>query len=419
MKTRTLSFFLFLFPWFLFAQNYALVLNGAYVTLNGGTSATPIYLVVNQPNALGIACTSGHIISESDYNFVKWDVGSTSGTYVYPFGYSTTSYIPFTFNKTAGNVNVAVSTNHTGNPNTPLPNTVSNMNPSGPVSDANNMVVDRYWRLKMEDGVTAPTADLVFSYIGNTENTITGISCGTDVIAAEYWNGTTWMGPALNPGSVCNTVGIGTAQANGVSVFTSSSSQPFILVKKTNILPVSLLNFSSQCQNRKVVVSWSTATEENNDYFTVERSPDAVNYQPVGIVNGSGNSSTIKNYSLYDPDPFSGTSYYRLRQTDFNGVTEIFSSASMSSCGTGGLNVSIGQNPTMDGELWVSISDAENKDIHVAVTDILGQNLYTKNLTGITGSYLLSYRLQLAGGIYVVTASTNDKTFTKKIVVVK
>ncbi|MBI4930232.1 MAG: T9SS type A sorting domain-containing protein [Bacteroidetes bacterium] len=405
-----------------FSQNNALVLNGAFVTMNGGTNITPVYLVVNQPNALGIIRTvnGGHIISESDYNFVKWNEGAATGSYVYPFGYSTTDYLPFTFNKTAGDANVAVSTYATGAPNTPLPNTVTNMNPSGPLSDLNNMAVDRFWRLQMENGVSAPSADLTFSYRGTVENTITGILCPADVVTAQYWNGgPNWVAPALNPGTACTGAVIETAQANGVSVFTTTSSQPFVLVKKTNILPVELLTFITQCDNRKVNVKWSTASELNNDFFTVERSPDALNYLPIGLVNGAGNTSTIHNYSFTDTDPLSGTSYYRLKQTDFNGTTEVFSSASLSSCGSGGLNVVIGQNPTVNGNVWVSISGAENKNVRVIVTDILGQNLYTKNFTGITGSYLLNAELQLAGGIYVVSASTSDEVFSKKIVVAR
>src|ERR1051326_3553894 len=141
MKMKILFSFLFSSLYFssLFSQNNALVLNGGFVTLSGGTSSTPIYLVINQTSTSGITRTGGHIISESDYNFVKWNAGSTNGSYVYPFGYSTTDYIPFTFNKTSGNANVVVSTYETGNPNTPLPNTVTNMNPSGPASDASNM----------------------------------------------------------------------------------------------------------------------------------------------------------------------------------------------------------------------------------------------------------------------------------------
>ena len=162
MKMKVLQLFLFSFflSIFSFSQNNALVLNGAYVKLNGGTSATPVYLVVNQPNVLGITRTSGHIISESEYNFVKWNEGSATGSYVYPFGYSTTDYLPFTFNKTAGDANLAVSSYATAaSDNLPLANTIANMNPSGPVSDASDMVVDRWWRLQVENGVSAPAAD--------------------------------------------------------------------------------------------------------------------------------------------------------------------------------------------------------------------------------------------------------------------
>ncbi|TAL58183.1 MAG: T9SS type A sorting domain-containing protein [Bacteroidetes bacterium] len=418
-RSRLSVFLCFLFSVPVFSQSNALVMNGATIVMNGGTVATPIYLVVNQPNVLGITRTAGHIISESDYNFVKWNTGLATGSYVYPFGYSTTDYIPFTFNKTAGDVSVAASTHKTGSPNTPLANTVTNMNPSGPVSDASNMVVDRYWRLQMENGTTAPTADLTFSYIG-TENTIAGISCPADLIAAQYWNGTSWVGPALNPGSPCATAaGTYTAQANGVAVFTTTSSQPFVLVKKTNILPVELLTFSVQCDNRKVMVKWSTATELNNDFFTVERSSDALNYLPIGTVNGSGNSSVIQDYSFTDADPLNGTSYYRLKQTDFDGLTETFSSASISSCsGLGGVSVVIG-NGLNNGNIWVSINDADGQDVLIGITDVLGRRVYVKQLNDIPGSYLLNADLQLAPGVYVVNASTSAENFSKKIVVIR
>ena len=413
-------YFSFLISHFSFSQNNALVLNGAYIRIFGGTSSTPVYLVVNDSAPAGILRNSGHIISESDYNFVKWNTTSVTGSYVYPFGYSTTDYIPFTFNKTAGNVSIVASTYETGAPNTPLPNSVSNMNPSGPSSDASNMAVDRFWRLQMENGVTVPTGDLTFSYKG-AENSIAGINCPTDVIAAQYWNNSivNWNAPALTPGSGCTTSGIGTAQANGVSVFTTTSSQPFVLVKKIGILPIELLSFTTKCDNRKVIIKWATATEQNNDYFTVERSPDALNYLPVGMVKGVGNSSSVQNYFFTDSDPLSGTSYYRLKQTDFDGTTKTFSAASLSSCASGAMNVVIGQNPTIDGDIWVSISGAENKNVRVSVTDILGQNIYTRNLTGVTGSYLLNEHLQLAAGIYIVNASTSDESFSKKIVVVR
>src|ERR1035437_7004505 len=276
IKLLLCSFFFCSLCFLSFSQNNALVLNGAYIMLNGGT--------------VGIVRNSGHIISEGDYNFVKWDMGAAAGSYQYPFGYSTTDYLPFTFNKTGGNANLAMSTYYPtgGTNNTPLANTVTNMNPSGPVSDASNMVVDRWWRMQVENGTIAPTANLTFSYRGS-ENTIAGISCPTDIITAEYWNGSMWVGPGMLPGTGCTSAGTGTTQANGVSVFTTNSSQPFVLTKKTNILPIEIIKFSSICDDGQVIVQWTTASEQNNDFFTVERSPDAVKYISIGIVSGSGN----------------------------------------------------------------------------------------------------------------------------------
>ena len=88
-----------------------------------------------------------------------------------------------------------------------------------------------------------------------------------------------------------------------------------------SILPVELLSFSAERNNRYVDLSWITATEINNDYFTVERSLDGINFTVIGSMPGSGNSSIILNYKLIDSSPIENEiSYYRLKQTDFDGA---------------------------------------------------------------------------------------------------
>lgn len=402
-----------------YSQNNALVLNGAFIALGGGTSSTPIYLVVNQPHPLGILVNSGHIISEGDYNFVKWNMSSTNATYVYPFGFGTTAYIPFTFNKTGGNANIAVSTYGTGNLNTPLPNTVTNMNPSGPSSDGMNMAVDRFWRVQIENGVSSPSGDLTFSYRG-AENTIAGINCPTDVVAAQWWdvNTSSWIAPPINPGSNCITSGIGTAQANSVNMFGTSTSHPFALVKKTSFLPVELLSFSTECTNHKLIVKWSTASETNSDFFTVEKSQDGINFIPTEVVQAAGNSSTIRHYSFVDAEPFQGTSYYRLKETDFDGTTQVLSSVFVPSCRSGGLSVTIGHNYGED-DFVVAVSGADNDSFTVSVTDVIGQQLFSKKLSGITGSYVMKERLNVASGVYVVNVNSGNEFFSKKLIRVR
>src|SRR5690606_38659659 len=87
-----------------------------------------------------------------------------------------------------------------------------------------------------------------------------------------------------------------------------------------NVLPIQLLSFTAKpIDNKEVLTQWTTATETNNDFFTVERSVDALNFKEIGTVNGAGNSNNAIKYRFSDKNPFAGTSYYRLKQTDFDG----------------------------------------------------------------------------------------------------
>lgn len=90
-------------------------------------------------------------------------------------------------------------------------------------------------------------------------------------------------------------------------------------------LPVGLVEFWATPLADGVRLDWETATEENNDFFTVERSLDGFEWVEIGEVDGAGTSSEAKSYSLMDTRaPISGEIYYRLSQTDFDGATEIF-----------------------------------------------------------------------------------------------
>jgi hypothetical protein len=84
-------------------------------------------------------------------------------------------------------------------------------------------------------------------------------------------------------------------------------------------LPIEMLNFSGVCNNGTVDLKWATASETNNDFFTIERSIDGANFSAIGNVDGSGNSTALLHYRFTDYDAMAGMNYYRIRQTDFNG----------------------------------------------------------------------------------------------------
>lgn len=87
----------------------------------------------------------------------------------------------------------------------------------------------------------------------------------------------------------------------------------------TASLPVELLAFRGAATETGIRLSWSTATERNNDYFTLERSADGITFEALARVNGAAFSQTLRTYEHFDDTPLPGLNYYRLRQTDLDG----------------------------------------------------------------------------------------------------
>lgn len=91
-----------------------------------------------------------------------------------------------------------------------------------------------------------------------------------------------------------------------------------------NILPIKLLNYDLSIKDNLVFLNWETSSEENNDFFTIEKSKDGYDYNFVGLIKGSGNSNVNNTYYIIDYEPYIGISYYRLTQTDYDGKTESY-----------------------------------------------------------------------------------------------
>lgn len=124
---------------------------------------------------------------------------------------------------------------------------------------------------------------------------------------------------SIAPTSFNNTTGIVNFDHN----FTAGTGYYFSLGSINNIttpLPISLLQFSVALnENDEADCMWSTSTETNNDFFTLEKSANGKSWTFVAQVPGMGNSTSFTPYQHTDPQPFDGITYYRLSQTDFNG----------------------------------------------------------------------------------------------------
>ena len=86
------------------------------------------------------------------------------------------------------------------------------------------------------------------------------------------------------------------------------------------LMPIELYIWEVTNLRMSVFLEWSTASETNNDFFTIERSINGTTWLPIGRVDGAGTTSIEHGYSFEDAKPLNGVSYYRIKQTDYNGA---------------------------------------------------------------------------------------------------
>jgi hypothetical protein len=177
-------------------------------------------------------------------------------------------------------------------------------------------------------------------------------------------------------------------------------------------LPVELLSFTADCSENLVTLNWSTGSENNNNFFTVESSRDGINWNNIGHVIAAGNSSSTTNYSLVDLTQYFGISYYRLKQTDFDGAIRIFSPISIEKCFYSETDLTIFPNPVKS---TFKIDFKGNKEdvLSVSVCDIHGKFIYSSAI------FNSEIRLEnVNDGIYFLHLVLKTKRLTRKFSVV-
>lgn len=164
-------------------------------------------------------------------------------------------------------------------------------------------------------------------------------------------------------------------------------------------LPIILLYFKANAtKENTVLIQWSTTSEYNNDYFTIERSRDAINFEKVSKVPSSGNSSIKQNYAITDFQPHEGISFYRLTQTDKDGKFSL-SQIERVNIGATQFSATASPNPTRNIVQLKISGDIIIKNLNYLLTDISGKVLMKANITDAISPINLS---NLAQGIYIL-----------------
>ena len=129
-------------------------------------------------------------------------------------------------------------------------------------------------------------------------------------------------GTSNSPSVTSFTPNGGTRGGAGATASLSGTFNPYSA--SSSPLPVTLKYFLIKPEGESAITEWETASEKNNDYFLIERSRDNTDFEVIGRVTGNGTTSIPHKYQLKDDAPYSGTSYYRLKQVDYDGKTETF-----------------------------------------------------------------------------------------------
>lgn len=165
---------------------------------------------------------------------------------------------------------------------------------------------------------------------------------------------------------------------------TGGDSQGEIIITGTNNLGADLIVFSGERVARTSVLKWQTNHEENNDYFTIRRSVDGVNFSAIGEIDGAGTSWQTQYYELVDQSPINGINYYRLYQTDFDGTQSYLGLVSVDHSGELG-GILIIPNPINDSPI-VQIMNGQEEMAEMRVLDGRGRVIDVQTLDLVDGT---------------------------------
>ncbi|HSZ71419.1 MAG TPA: T9SS type A sorting domain-containing protein [Cytophagaceae bacterium] len=185
-------------------------------------------------------------------------------------------------------------------------------------------------------------------------------------------------------------------------------------------LPVSLLYFRAYLKTPgTALLQWSTASEINNDHFTLQRSTDGIHFTDMARIGGAGNTNSVSLYNYIDNEALSGTSYYRLKQTDFDGKYSYSNIAKIDDTSFDHFSLSLYPNPTTSGtSVFLDIFGSEvNIKIPVSIYDMLGRLVYTNSLLSDESGSIhqdLGNLIYLSQGTYIISVAPPAKVEYKQ-----
>lgn len=379
----------------------------------------------NSANVASSVATGQHLrlpnavlASISNFTFEGWvylDRDATNWERVFDFGQSTTTNFFFTLSSVTGSpaeTRARITINGLNNEQGPIVTNASAVTGSW-----------NHWAVVLQNSTSTMTIYRNGALYGSS-NTVTLTPNSMEASTANYFGRSQYTGDhyidakfdEFRISSTNRSAGwITTAynNQNSPSTFYSVAAEVSAPTGCTS-LPIRLLSFDAVADNEEVKISWITSSEASNDYFTVERSQNAINWETVSKVSGAGNSVERLRYTQLDLKPYLGKSYYRLKQTDFDGTSTYSKIRSVDLVSK--LGATLFPNPTRNEFTVGMLSLAnESEEVTVAVYNSIGQKLTVD--VSREGNRLTIHPVGLRKGAYFVHIVHNAQREIKKIVI--
>ena len=181
-----------------------------------------------------------------------------------------------------------------------------------------------------------------------------------------------------------------------------------------SVLPIDLVSFTGKYQQGITKLRWTTAVEKNNEFFTLEKSSNGINFTPFATIDGAGNSQYVLDYSYTDEAPYSGVTYYRLKQTDYDGKYEY---SAIIAVRTDDLVFSVYPNPAND---FITVeamaSNVDENSIKILLTDLQQASKNAEVQYKGTGEYQLPTS-SLLPGFYLLKVVYASSSYTTPVII--
>lgn len=185
-------------------------------------------------------------------------------------------------------------------------------------------------------------------------------------------------------------------------------------------LPIKLTEFKGEYMpvNNTVLLKWTTATETNNDYFTIEKCGDEIGFEEVIKIMGAGNSSILINYSVVDDNPLPGISYYRLKQTDFDGKYSYSKLIAVDK--NAGTSDFVFPNPS-NGTFTLKLNESSVSPESIVIYDLLWREVYNSDIiySPVSGTVNIVLDEHILSGMYYIIATGNNEVYTAKLLILR